>query len=404
MTDPVRPKFIIHIAPYVQVTRMKTRLPTALVSSVSLAAALLVLPLSALAQDAPLPSVTTMSATPQGFTQTVRLPGRVKASTVADVRPQVSGIISERLFEEGSAVKKGDALYKIEDETYSAAVAAARASVAQAEANADLAEREAVRYQDLFASRSGSEQRRDSAVAERDAARAALQMAKAQLQNAEIDLDRTTITSPISGVIGLSRSTSGSLVSAQQPDALATVRALDLVYVDVTQSANDLLAWESDPENSKMEMPGHAKLFLPNGDIFNHVGELRAAEPQVEPTTGMVTLRIGFENPDHRLLPGLYVEVELPVSQAENAVLLPKNIVMRDESGKASVWLVEDGTITVRPVEIMIGSGNDWVTVNSFSGGEQIITSGFQKAAPGAKVEIAAPQPAAAAGEATKGE
>jgi membrane fusion protein (multidrug efflux system) len=362
------------------------------------AAFLAVFPLLAAAQTVPTPSVTTMTAEPADFTKTVRLPGRVKASTLAEVRPQVSGIISERLFEEGAAVKKGDPLYKIEEETYAAALAAAQASVAQAEANLALAEREAQRAAELFARGTGSEQSRDSATATRDSARAALQMARAQLQNAEIDLDRTTIRAPISGVIGLSQSTAGSLVSAQQVDALTTIRTLDPVYVDVTQSANELLDWDTDPENRQMRMPSHARLILPNGQIFDQTGELRAAEPRVEPTTGMVTLRIAFPNPHFRLLPGLYVEVELPVDQARDAVLLPKNVVMRDESGAASVWLVENGVVTVRPVEIMTGSGADWVTTGSLVAGDQVITSGFQKIAPGAQVEVAPSAPAVRAG------
>lgn len=363
-----------------------------------MAAILFTFPLPAAAQTPPTPSVTTMTAEPTDFTQTVRLPGRVKASTLAEVRPQVSGIISERLFEEGAFVEKGTPLYKVEDETYAAALAAARASVAQAEANLALAEREAARADELFARGTGSEQRRDSTIATRDSARAALQMARAQLQNAEIDLDRTTIRASISGVIGLSQSTVGSLVSAQQADALTTIRTLDPVYVDVTQSANELLDWDTDTEDRKMRMPNHAKLILPNGQIFDQTGELRAVEPRVEPTTGMVTLRIAFPNPTSRLLPGLYVEVELPVAQTRNAILLPKNVVMRDQSGAASVWLVEDGVVTVRPVEIVTGSGNDWVTTGGLVAGDQVITSGFQKVAPGAQVEIATPEAAGQAG------
>lgn len=377
---------------------MKRRSQYPVAGLLTSAAFLCVFPLLAAAQTAPTPSVTTMTAEPTDFTQTVRLPGRVKASTLAEVRPQVSGIISERLFEEGAAVEKGTPLYKIEEETYAAALAAAQASVAQAEANLALAEREAERAGELFARGTGSEQRQDSAIATRDSARAALQMARAQLQNAEIDLDRTTIRAPISGVIGLSQSTAGSLVSAQQADALTTIRTLDPIYVDVTQSANELLNWDTDPENREMRMPSHASLLLPNGQTFDQSGELRAAEPRVEPTTGMVTLRIAFPNPHFRLLPGLYVEVELPVDQAKDAVLLPKNVVMRDENGAASVWLVEDGKVVVRPVEILTGSGNNWVTTGSLAAGDQVITSGFQKIAPGAQVEIAAPETGGQAG------
>lgn len=345
-------------------------------------------PTLVLAQGAPTPTVTALTAKAQDFTLTARLPGRIKASTVAEVRPQVSGIISERLFEEGTLVEKGQPLYRIEGETYAAAVAAAKAAVAQAQANFDLAEREAHRAEELLANNAGSAQKRDSAVASRDAAAAALQMAKAQLQSAEIDHDRTTIRAPISGLIGLSQSTPGSLVSAQQANALTTIRALDPVYVDVTQSANDLLDWDTDPETRAKRMAGQATLILPNGKVFDQKGELRAAEPQVEPTTGMVTLRISFPNPDFRLLPGLYVEVELPQSEADDAVLLPKNVVFRDSQGAASAWIVEDGKVAVRPLTIISGQGNDWVTTDGVHPGDQVISSGFQKIAPGAPVEI----------------
>lgn len=363
-------------------------------------------PALVLAQGAPTPSVTTLTAAAENFTLTARLPGRIKASTVAEVRPQVSGIISERLFDEGTLVEKGQPLYKIEDETYGAAVAAAKAAVAQAEANFDLAERDARRAEELLATDSVSAQRRDSAVASRDAAAAALQMAKAQLLSATIDLDRTTIRAPISGLIGLSQSTPGSLVSAQQASALTTIRTLDPVYVDVTQSANDLLDWDSDPETRRKLMEGQATMILPNGSIFDQKGELRAAEPQVEPTTGMVTLRISFPNPGFRLLPGLYVEVELPRAQADNVVLLPKNVVFRDTTGAASAWVVEDGKVAVRPLTIVTGSDNNWVTTDGVKPGEQVVTSGFQKITPGAQVEVVPAEgaPNAPGGEAAKAE
>ncbi len=260
------------------------------------------------------------------YISTARLPGRIKASTISEVRPQASGIIRARLFEEGSRVESGQPLYKIEDETYAAQVSAARAGVAQAKANFDLAVREAARAEDLFSTNTGSGQRRDSAIAARDAA---LQLAQAQLQTAEIDLERTTIRAPISGVIGLSQATPGSLVAAQQPSALTTIRTLDPVYVDVTQSANDLLNWQSAGGGQASLPAAQATMILPNNTIYPTKGELRAAEPMVEPTTGMVTLRIGFPNPDHLLLPGLYVEVELPQAEEKGVFMVPQSAVMR---------------------------------------------------------------------------
>ncbi|MDO5620902.1 MAG: efflux RND transporter periplasmic adaptor subunit [Paracoccus sp. (in: a-proteobacteria)] len=361
-----------------------------------IAALALMLPLTAAAQ-APLPSVTVIEAQPQDFTLTTRLPGRIKASTVAEVRPQVSGIIRERLFTEGVPVEEGQPLYKIEDESYAAAVAAAKAAVAQAQANADLAERDAARVERLFRNNTVSEQNRDSARATREAADAALQLAQAQLMSAEIDLERTTIRAPIAGVIGLSQTTTGALVGAQQATALATIRALDPIYVDVTQSANDLLRWQEDGRSGKLP-ENEATLILPTGSTFPERGRLEAAEPQVEPTTGMVTLRITFPNPDSILLPGLYVEVEMPQSTAEGAVLVPQNAVMRDQTGAAHAWIVEGGKVVVRDLTVETTSGNTWVVTGGLQPGDKIITSGFQKIAPGADVQIV--DDAAPAGEA----
>lgn len=356
------------------------------------------------AQQAQGPSrVTVVTAHSADFPLTARLPGRIKASTVAEVRPQVSGIIRERLFDEGASVEKGAPLYKIEDESYRAAVAAARAAVAQAQANRDLSVTEEKRAIELFGNNAGSAQKRDSAVASRQAADAALQLAQAQLMSAEIDLDRTTIRAPIAGVIGLSQTTTGALVAAQQATPLATIRALDTVYVDVTQSATDILRLTSTAEGREMRATGAARLILADGSIYHETGHLAAAEPNVEPTTGMITLRMTFQNPDRLLLPGMYVEVDLPQSMARGAVSLPQNTVMRDRTGNPFVWVVDNGTVAQRPVQIATSSGSDWIVTNGVRDGDQVITSGFQKTAVGAPVEIV-PADGADAGAAAPGE
>jgi len=356
------------------------------------------------AQQAQGPSrVTVVTAHSADFPLTARLPGRIKASTVAEVRPQVSGIIRERLFDEGASVEKGAPLYKIEDESYRAAVAAARAAVAQAQANRDLSVTEEKRAIELFGNNAGSAQKRDSAVASRQAADAALQLAQAQLMSSEIDLDRTTIRAPIAGVIGLSQTTTGALVAAQQATPLATIRALDTVYVDVTQSATDILRLTSTAEGREMRATGAARLILADGSIYHETGHLAAAEPNVEPTTGMITLRMTFQNPDRLLLPGMYVEVDLPQSMARGAVSLPQNTVMRDRTGNPFVWVVDNGTVAQRPVQIATSSGSDWIVTNGVRDGDQVITSGFQKTAVGAPVEIV-PADGADAGAAAPGE
>lgn len=345
--------------------------------------------------QAPTPTVTVLEAQPTDYTLTARLPGRIKASTISEVRPQVSGIIRERQFEEGTEVEAGQPLYEIESDTYAAAASAARAAVAQAQANFDLAQREAQRAEELFTNRTTSAAARDAAIAGRDAASAALQLAQAQLQSAEIDLERTTIRAPIAGVIGFSQATPGSLVAAQQVNPLTTIRTLDPVYVDVTQSANDLLRWRQSQHGGGVLATGQATLILPTGDEYPVKGELRAAEPQVEPTTGMITLRIAFPNPDKLLLPGLYVEVILPQIEEKGVYLVPQSVVMRDQSGTPNVWVVENGTVAVRPVTVETSDGNNWVVTGGLNPGDQIIATGFQKVAPGAPVEIA-PDPAEA--------
>jgi membrane fusion protein (multidrug efflux system) len=360
-----------------------------------------VLPGKVIAQQPPTPKVTVEEAKVEDFTLTARLPGRIKPSTISEVRPQVNGIIRERLFEEGAKVEAGQALYKIEDETYVAAVESAKANVAQAQASYDFAVVDARRAEETFANNVGSASNRDTKIADRNKAQAALQVALAQLRTAEIDLDRTTIKAPISGVIGFSDATAGALVAAQQTTALTTIRALDTIYVDVTQSVNDLLRWNSDKRAGGGQAMSVATMILPNGQTYPIRGDLKAAEPRVEPTTGMVTLRISFSNPDHKLLPGLYVEVELPQAVTKNATLVPQSAVMRDAKGQSSVWLVEDGKIVPRPVTVVAGAGNRWVTSDGLKAGDKIVMTGFQKVKPGALVEIdtqPVAQPAAPAG------
>jgi membrane fusion protein (multidrug efflux system) len=322
------------------------------------------------------------------YTLTARLPGRIKASTVAEVRPQVSGIIRERLFEEGASVEKGQLLYKIDDENYVSAVASAKAALAEAQANYDLAVIDARRAADLFAGKVGTASSHDNAAAQQSKADAALQRARAELSIAEIDLDRTTIRAPISGTIGFSDTTQGALVAAQQTNALTTIRTLDPIYVDVTQSATDLLRWNLTGGANGLEKSAGVVMFLPDGIAYRHKGDLKAAEPKVEPTTGMVTLRVSFPNPDYTLLPGLYVEVDLPQAKANAAVLVPQSAVMRNTKGEAYAWVVKDSKVEQRILKVFNATGNQVVTTAGLQEGDAVVTSGFQKIAPGASVKI----------------
>lgn len=338
------------------------------------------------AADAPLPVVSTTVVQAEDYTLTTRLPGRIKASLEAEVRPQVSGIIQSRLFEEGVTVKQGQALYKIDDANYVSAVDAAEAALAEAQASYDLAVIEARRATDLYENRSGTASSRDNALATKSKADAAVHKAQADLSTAKIDQDRTTINAPISGVIGLSQTTQGALVAAQQATALTTIRTLDPVYVDVTQSATDLLRWNTLAGSHTVSAT--ATMILPDGSSFPFKGDLKAAEPKVEPTTGMVTLRVSFANPELKLLPGLYVEVELPQTKAKNAITVPQGALMRTPKGQPYVWIVSGDKVEQRSVTVLTTSGTDVVTTQGLTDGDAVITSGFQKIAVGASVKV----------------
>jgi len=339
-------------------------------------------------QGRPPTPVTVITVTPQDVTLTSLLPGRVAASAEAEVRPQVNGIVTERLFEEGADVTEGDPLYQIDRVSYNAAVRQARARVAQAEAQLRAAEREADRLLELQSRNVASQQALDEAVSARDSAEAGVELAEAELNSAEIELSRTTIRARLSGRIGLSQTSQGALVTASQAQPLAVIRAIDPVYVDVTQSAADLLRWRRGETEAELE-GGDAtvRLILADGTDFSETGELKAAEPNVDPQTGVVTLRMQFDNPELLLLPGMYVQVDMPVEVAEAVFLVPQESVLRDRRGQPSVWVVgDDDVIEARRIEIVQDQGNQWVVESGLESGERIVVQGFQKTGPGQTV------------------
>ncbi|MEQ8291443.1 MAG: efflux RND transporter periplasmic adaptor subunit [Roseovarius sp.] len=368
-------------------------------------AVLLACPLTpARAQEgSPPATVTVVTVAPESVTLTSTLPGRVAASAQAEVRPQVNGIITERLFEEGAQVELDAPLYRIDAASYEASVQQARANVSQAEAQLGAAEREAERLQELQARNVASEQALDDAQSTRDAASAALELAKAQLNAAEIELSHTTIRARLSGRIGLSQTSQGALVTASQAEPLAVIRRIDPVYVDVTQSASDLLRWRrGETERALADADSTVRLTLADGSEYGHTGRLQAAEPNVNPQTGVVTLRLRFDNPDLLLLPGMYVQVEMPVDVAENVFLVPQEGVVRDRRGRPNAWVVNgEGVIEERPLTIVQDRGDNWVVTDGLAEGEKLVVEGFQKAAPGATVtpEERAEDPAQAQSE-----
>ncbi|MBK1636411.1 efflux RND transporter periplasmic adaptor subunit [Rhodovulum adriaticum] len=339
-------------------------------------------------QDRPPPAVTVVTLSAQDVTLTTTLPGRVVASGVAEVRPQVAGIITERLFEEGAEVDVGDALYQIDPVVYEARVAAARAAVAQAQATLNAARKEADRLQTLLERNVTSQQNLDDAVAARDAAAAGLQVAEAELLAAQIDLDRTVITAPLSGRVGRSLTTRGALVTAGQADPLAVIRNLDPVYVDVTMSAAELIRWRRGHMDAELgEADRTVTLRLPDGGAYEETGQLTAAEPQVDPLTGVVVLRMTFPNPDQLLLPGMYVQVELPQGVAEDVILAPQAAISRDRRGRPTAMVVTaENTVEARVLDVLRDRGSDWIVRGGLADGDRLIVEGLQKIAAGAPV------------------
>jgi membrane fusion protein (multidrug efflux system) len=333
-------------------------------------------------------AVTVVSVAPQDVTLTSILPGRVAASAEAEVRPQVNGIITERLFQEGADVTEGDPLYQIDRATYEATVRQARASVAQAEARLRAAEREARRLIELQSRNVASVQALDEAVSARDSAEAGLELAHAQLNSAQIELSRTTIRARLSGRIGLSQTSQGALVTASQVQPLAVIRNIDPVYVDVTQSAADLLRWHrGETQENLRGGDATVRLILADGSDYSETGHLKAAEPNVNPQTGVVTLRMQFENPNFLLLPGMYVQVEMPVEVARAVYLVPQEGVVRDRRGRPTAWVVNgENMIEERAISIVQDHGNKWIVNEGLDPGDRIVVSGFQKTAPGATV------------------
>ncbi len=348
--------------------------------------------------EAPPMPVTVVTLQPQDVTLTAMLPGRIVASGVAEVRPQVNGIITERLFDEGEGVELGDALYRIDAATYEAAVELATAEVAQANARLIAAEKSATRARELVGRNVASEQTLDEAVAQRDAALAELDVAQARLHSAQIDLDRTTIRAPLTGVIGLSLTTQGALVTEGQAEALAVIRALDPVLVDVTQSAAEVVRWRrGDVAAELAEADPTVTLTLADGQEYELTGELTAAEPHVDEQTGVVTLRLEFPNPDALLLPGMYAQVELPQGVARDVILAPQEGVSRNRRGNPTALVVNaEDVVESRELEIIQARASDWIVSGGLNAGDRLIVEGLQKVQPGAKVapEERTPPPA----------
>ena len=323
---------------------------------------------------------------------TAELPGRTSPYLIAELRPQVTGIVKTRLFKEGSEVKAGQVLYQIDPATYQAAYDSARASLVRAEANLDATRLKAGRYAELVKIEAVSAQANDEAQAAQKQAQAEIAAAKAALDKARIDLGFTRVTSPIAGRIGRSTVTPGALVTANQAAALATVQQLDPIYVDLTQSSAELLRMKRDFESGRLQRAGGnavpVQLVLEDGSVYGAEGKLAFSEVTVDEGTGSVTLRAVFPNPKGELLPGMYVRARLSQGVNRDAVLVPHAAVSRDPRGNATVMVVNgESKVEARIVKAEQSIGDKWVVTQGLAAGDRVIIEGLQKAKPGAPVQ-----------------
>jgi membrane fusion protein (multidrug efflux system) len=328
----------------------------------------------------------------------VELVGRTNAYETADVRPQVNGVILARRFVEGSIVRAGQTLYEIDPSLYRAAVAQAEANLANAQATRADAEAKAARYKPLAAIDAVSKQDYSDAVALAQQAQAQVKQTAAALDTAKINLRFTQVPAPITGRIGRSLVTTGALVSNAQTTALATISRLDPIFVDIQQSSAELLALRQELSKGGV-MPAEApvRLTLEDGTAYPHPGKLEFAESIVDPSTGSVTLRARFPNPDNLLLPGMFVRARLAQAVAPNAILVPQAAVARDPQGDAAVMLLDSGDHVVRrEIVIQHTVGDKWLVTRGLAPGERVITEGLNRVKPGQQVRpvpAGSPQP-----------
>ena len=343
------------------------------------------------AQEAPKPAVTVATLAAQQVTLTRELPGRTHAWLVAEVRPQVNGLVAKRLFTEGALVEAGQPLYQLDDATYRAAANSARAQLARAEATRTAAQLTARRTAELVKIDAVSRQDNDNAHAALKQAEADVGAARAALDAANVPLGQARITAPISGRIGKSSVTQGALVTANQAAPLATVQQLDPIHVDLTQTSAELLqlrrALAAGTLESTASLP--VTILLEDGTAYAHPGELKFSEVSVDPGTGSFSVRVEVANPDQVLLPGMYVRAVVGSGVRNNAILVPQRAIARDAKGNTTAMVVAaDGTVESRPVRLSQTIGDAWLVEDGLAAGERVVTAGLQKIAPGAVVEV----------------
>jgi membrane fusion protein, multidrug efflux system len=342
---------------------------------------------------APIPEVATVTIQPQQVELTTELPGRTSPYLVAEIRPQVNGIIKKRLFREGSDVKAGQLLYQIDPAPFQVGHDSAKASLGKAQANLPSIRLKAERHKELLVDKAVSQQDYDDAAAAMEQARAEIEYWKTAVEAARINLGYTRVTAPISGRIGRSSVTDGALVTAYQPTSLATIQQLDPIYVDVTQSSAELLRLRRHLETGQLSADGEngrkVRILLEDGTPYPLEGILQFRDITVDPATGSFTLRIVVPNPQHLLLPGMFVRGVVQEGIAAQAILVPQQGVSRNPKGEPVALVVDEaGTVQQRLLTLNRAIGDQWLVSSGLTAGERLIVEGIMNVRPGAAVKV----------------
>jgi len=341
----------------------------------------------------PTPEVAVMTVEHQQIVSTTELPGRTAAYRVAEIRPQVNGLIQKRLFTEGADVKAGDVLYQIDPAPFQAALDNAKAALGRSEASLPSIRARTERYKDLVTEKAVSQQDYDDAAAALRQNEADIQSWEAAVKTARINLAYTRVTAPISGRIGRSSVTEGAIVTAYQPMALATIQQLDPIYVDVQQSTTELLRLQRRLDNGQLDQSGSGqqkvKLIMADGVPYSLEGTLQFRDVTVDPGTGSVTLRAVFPNPEAVLLPGMFVQAVIKEGINEHEILIPQQAVSRDHKGDPFALIVgAEDQAQQRPLTLDRAIDDQWLVTEGLEPGDRVIVEGLQRVRPGVKVKV----------------
>lgn len=338
------------------------------------------------------PEVGVVTLAPSSVNIKSELPGRALAFEIAEIRPQVGGIIIKRNFVEGDKVSKGESLYQIDPAPLQARLDSAKGALAKAQATANNVRLTLNRQSALIKSNYVSRQDYDTTRTQLNEAQANVAVAKADLEQATINLRYANVTSPIDGISGKSSVTVGALVTANQENALVTVQRLDPIYVDLTQSVQDFLRLKEEKANGQIaQQQGKipVELMLENGKPYRHTGTLEFSDPAVDETTGSVTLRAVFPNPEGEILPGIYVTALLDEGSQQNVLMVPQQGITHNEQGKATALILDqENVVQLREINAVKAVGNQWLVTAGLRPGDRVIVSGLQRIRPGIKARV----------------